>query len=51
MATHVVYAFAAMTPGHGLRMTEYNDALLYNQTLGLKRKSPRLKVLIAVGGW
>lgn len=32
-------------------MIEWNDDVLYAQTMALKLKNPALKILIAVGGW
>lgn len=57
LCTHVVYAFAtikdnklaASEPDTDLS-TPYEDGM-YDRILKLKEKNPRLKVLLAVGGW
>ncbi|XP_070286407.1 chitotriosidase-1 [Myotis yumanensis] len=50
LCTHLVYAFAGMK-GHQLSPVEWNDEQLYRDFNGLKQRNPRLKTLLAVGGW
>nr|XP_002717503.2 chitotriosidase-1 [Oryctolagus cuniculus] len=50
LCTHLIYAFAGMN-NHELSTIEWNDAALYQEFNGLKRRNPKLKTLLAVGGW
>lgn len=50
LCTHLIYAFAGMK-GHQLSPVEWNDEQLYRDFNGLKQRNPRLKTLLAVGGW
>ncbi|XP_036117133.1 chitotriosidase-1 [Molossus molossus] len=50
LCTHLVYAFAGMK-GHQLGTIEWNDEQLYRDFNGLKQKNPKLRTLLAVGGW
>merc|ERR1712038_494065 len=56
LCTHIVYAFATMT-GNRLKPFEWNDESeewmvgMYERTINLKNVNPKLKILLAVGGW
>ena len=56
LCTHVIFAFAKLESGR-LAAFEWNDLNtdwsvgMYQKTIDLKQRNPRLKVLIAVGGW
>ncbi|XP_077011894.1 chitotriosidase-1 isoform X2 [Tamandua tetradactyla] len=50
LCTHLIYAFAGMSH-HQLNATEWNDDTLYKDFNGLKRMNPKLKTLLAIGGW
>lgn len=50
LCTHLIYAFAGMK-NHQLSPVEWNDQLLYQELNSLKRMNPKLKTLLAVGGW
>ncbi|XP_066091039.1 chitotriosidase-1 [Saccopteryx bilineata] len=50
LCTHLIYAFAGMN-GHQLSSIEWNDEQLYREFNGLKQTNPKLKTLLAVGGW
>ncbi|EDL39629.1 chitotriosidase-1 isoform X1 [Mus musculus] len=50
LCTHVIFAFAGMD-NHQLSTVEHNDELLYQELNSLKTKNPKLKTLLAVGGW
>jgi len=51
LCTHVVYAFAKINRQHKLAMFEWNDDVLYKETMALKKKNPNLLISLAVGGW
>ena len=50
LCTHIVYAFAKISNGE-VKAFEWNDDAMYKEVIGLKKKNPDLKVLLAVGGW
>ncbi|XP_028732439.1 chitotriosidase-1 [Peromyscus leucopus] len=50
LCSHLIYAFAGMD-NHQLSSAEWNDKLLYQELNGLKKTNPKLKTLLAVGGW
>ncbi|CAG2113684.1 unnamed protein product, partial [Medioppia subpectinata] len=55
LCTHIIYAFAILDK-HSLIMKESDECTDitnrgYEQITALKEKNPRLKVLIAIGGW
>ncbi|XP_008575859.1 PREDICTED: chitotriosidase-1 isoform X1 [Galeopterus variegatus] len=50
LCTHLIYAFAGMSH-HQLSSVEWNDEALYQEFNGLKQMNPKLKTLLAIGGW
>ncbi|XP_004862245.1 chitotriosidase-1 [Heterocephalus glaber] len=50
LCTHLIYAFAGMS-GHQLSSLEWNDKQLYQDFNGLKKMNPKLRTLLALGGW
>ncbi|XP_074176115.1 chitotriosidase-1 [Rhinolophus sinicus] len=50
LCTHLIYAFAGMN-NHQLSTIEWNDEQLYTEFNGLKNVNPKLKTLLAIGGW
>jgi len=51
LCTHIVYAFAKIDENHELAMYEWNDDVLFKETMKLKKKNPKLRISLAVGGW
>ncbi|XP_064162209.1 acidic mammalian chitinase-like [Anguilla rostrata] len=51
LCTHLIYAFASIDYANELVTQEWNDNTLYTSFNALKTKNPRLKTLLAVGGW
>ncbi|KAK7483569.1 hypothetical protein BaRGS_00025243, partial [Batillaria attramentaria] len=55
LCTHLIFAFADITKdGKGIKSNNWNDLGdygLYTRTMKLKQKNPKLKILLAVGGW
>ncbi|XP_036361230.1 chitinase-3-like protein 1 isoform X1 [Octopus sinensis] len=56
LCTHIIFAFVDVSrDGRSLVPVNDNDVQpergLYDRTLALKRKNPKLKILLAVGGW
>jgi len=50
LCSHVIYAFAKLENGK-LITFEWNDEDMYKRMMENKKKNPKLKVLLAVGGW
>ncbi len=55
LCTHVVYAFAILDP-NSLEMVAFDNWLdiqlkNYEKFAALKQKNPKLKLLMALGGW
>lgn len=55
LCTHLIFAFVDITKdGRDLRPNNWNDLGpdgLYKRTVSLKSLNPKLKILLAVGGW
>ncbi|XP_029013331.2 probable chitinase 10 [Betta splendens] len=51
LCTHLIYAFAIVSPTNELTTYEWNDDILYKAFNDLKHRNPELKTLLAVGGW
>ncbi|XP_069489158.1 chitinase-3-like protein 1 isoform X2 [Ambystoma mexicanum] len=51
LCTHFIYSFANISSSHQLATLEWNDEAIYSGFNRLKLKNPRLKTLLAVGGW
>ncbi|XP_071078601.1 chitinase-3-like protein 1 [Haliotis cracherodii] len=55
LCTHIIFAFVDITEdGKDLKPNNWNDLGadgLYARTMKLKEKNPKLKILLAVGGW
>ncbi|KAE8292982.1 Acidic mammalian chitinase [Larimichthys crocea] len=51
LCTHLIYAFSAISPSNELSPYEWNDDILYKSFNALKQTNPKLKTLLAVGGW
>ncbi|XP_018529976.1 acidic mammalian chitinase [Lates calcarifer] len=51
LCTHLIYAFSIISPSNELSPYEWNDDVLYKSFNDLKNRNPRLKTLLAVGGW
>ncbi len=49
--THVIYAFAAVSPGGGVTLAEPLDSVNLARLRSLKARHPGLSVLVAIGGW
>ncbi|XP_054836397.1 chitotriosidase-1-like [Eublepharis macularius] len=50
LCTHLIYAFAGMDENK-IKTVEWNDEKLYQDFNKLKERNPRLKTLLAIGGW
>ncbi|XP_077454248.1 acidic mammalian chitinase-like [Stigmatopora argus] len=51
LCTHLIYAFSIISPINELSTYEWNDEVLYESFNQLKNINPKLKTLLAVGGW
>ncbi|XP_049438191.1 acidic mammalian chitinase-like [Epinephelus fuscoguttatus] len=51
LCTHLIYAFSIISHSNELSPYEWNDDVLYKSFNDLKNRNPRLKTLLAVGGW
>ncbi|XP_048212919.1 chitotriosidase-1 [Perognathus longimembris pacificus] len=51
LCTHLIYAFAGISDQHQISSMEWNDLSLYQELNSLKKMNPKLKTLLAVGGW
>ncbi|XP_038138573.1 acidic mammalian chitinase-like [Cyprinodon tularosa] len=51
LCTHLIYAFSVINPSNELSTFEWNDDVLYKSFNALKNRNPKLKTLLAVGGW
>nr|XP_057907110.1 acidic mammalian chitinase-like [Doryrhamphus excisus] len=51
LCTHLIYAFSVISPSNELSTYEWNDDVLYRSFNQLKNSNPKLKTLLAVGGW
>lgn len=51
LCTHIIYSFAKIDPGNRIAMFEWNDNQMYVRFNNLKQQNPKLKTLLAVGGW
>ncbi|XP_030623567.1 acidic mammalian chitinase-like [Chanos chanos] len=51
LCTHLIYAFSVINYANELTTYEWNDETLYQSFNGLKDRNPKLKTLLAVGGW
>ncbi|XP_056671730.1 chitotriosidase-1 isoform X2 [Monodelphis domestica] len=50
LCTHLIYAFADMKD-HQLTTSDPKDVQFYKDLNGLKSRNPKLKILLAIGGW
>ncbi|XP_048352586.1 chitotriosidase-1-like isoform X2 [Sphaerodactylus townsendi] len=50
LCTHLIYAFAGMNQNQ-ITTVEWNDVQLYQDFNRLKQRNPRLKTILAIGGW
>uniref|UniRef100_A0A8C6AQA3 Chitinase 1 n=1 Tax=Monodon monoceros TaxID=40151 RepID=A0A8C6AQA3_MONMO len=50
LCTHLIYAFAGMN-NHQLSSVAWNAETLYKEFNSLKKMNPKLKTLLATGGW
>ena len=50
LCTHIMHSFAKIKGGV-IATTEWNDAKILRDLTNLKRKNPKLKILVAIGGW
>ncbi|CAL1282555.1 unnamed protein product [Larinioides sclopetarius] len=52
LCTHLIYAFAGMNKNYELKpFDSYNDIQLDQKFINLKTYNPKLKMMIAIGGW
>jgi chitinase len=47
----VIYAFALVDPGHAVHFPRPGMAQRLDQLVALRRDNPRLRVMLAIGGW
>uniref|UniRef100_A0A8C6T6R8 Acidic mammalian chitinase n=1 Tax=Neogobius melanostomus TaxID=47308 RepID=A0A8C6T6R8_9GOBI len=51
LCTHLIYAYSIISRSNQLSTYEWNDDVMYRDFNALKNKNPKLKTLLAVGGW
>ncbi|KAM9444885.1 acidic mammalian chitinase-like [Clarias gariepinus] len=51
LCTHLIYAFASINSTNQLATSKWSDETLYKSFNNLKQSNPKLKTLLAVGGW
>src|SRR5689334_19677547 len=48
--THIIFSFCHLK-GNNLNVDNKNDSTTINKLVGLKKRNPKLKVIVSLGGW
>ncbi|CAK9294983.1 unnamed protein product [Gordionus sp. m RMFG-2023] len=51
LCTHIIYAFSKISPDWKMTVYEHNAHEQYRELVNLKNTNPKLKIMLAIGGW